>query len=284
MTPFRLTGTLDGSCPVVLASPHSGQWFPEEFLSRARLPIPALRRLEDAHVGALLVPAAAQGIPLVEATHARAVLDLNRRADEYDPAMIAGRLAVPPVPSERVQRGHGLFPRLAGGGQPIHASRMPAAEAEALLAALHLPWHAALADGLSASREVHGFAILIDMHSMPSLDGPAPATLVIGDRHGRSAAPAIVSWLEAAFRAEGLKVARNLPYAGGYTTERHGRPALGLHAVQLEFDRRLYMDPETLTPHAGFGRLSALIARVVRELVAAAPALALAGPGALAAE
>lgn len=275
-TAFRLTGALDGRAPVILASPHSGQWFPPEFLSEARLPVPSLRRLEDAHVGALLKEGAALGLPLIEATHARAVLDLNRAEAEYDAGMIAGNLLPPPVPSERVRRGYGLFPRLAGSGQTIHAGRIPAAVAAERIAALHRPWHGALKAGLEAAAARHGYAVLLDVHSMPSLEGANPTRLVLGDRQGVSAAPALVGWLEAAFAAEGLTVARNDPYAGGYTTAHHGRPDEGVHAVQLEFDRALYMDALTLKPHQGFGPLSATIARVLQALVSALPALHLA--------
>lgn len=277
MRPFRLSGSLGGASPLILSSPHSGQWFPPEFLSAARLPVPALRRLEDAHVGTLLKDSAALGVPLLEATHARAVIDLNRAESEYDPALIAGRLAQAPVASERVRRGYGLFPRLAGSGQPIHDGRIPAGVAAGRLAALHRPWHAALQSGLAAAAARHGHAVLLDVHSMPSLDGADPARLVLGDRRGESAAPALVDWLERAFAAQGLKVARNDPYAGGHTTERHGRPAEGIHAVQLEFDRALYMDPVTLKPHPGFHGLAAGIARVIAGLVDVLPRLGL-GP------
>ncbi len=285
MRPYRLSGAFGGATPLILSSPHSGQWFPPEFLAVARLPVPALRRLEDAHVGALLKDSAALGVPLLEATHARAVIDLNRAESEYDPAMIAGTLAPPPLASERVRRGYGLFPRLAGSGQLIHGARIPAAVAAERIAALHRPWHSALHEGLQAAHRRHGHAVLLDVHSMPSLEGADPARLVLGDRRGESASPALIDWLEQAFRAEGLKLARNDPYAGGHTTAHHGRPLDGFHAVQLEFDRALYMDPATLKPHPGFALLAAQISRVIEALVAALPTLGLGGePVALAAE
>ncbi|WP_199554449.1 N-formylglutamate amidohydrolase [Sandaracinobacteroides hominis] len=276
MRPYSLTGSLNGQSPILLASPHSGTVLPPDFLSTVRLPIPALRRMEDAHVGSLLQPAAALGVPLIEATVSRAVLDLNRAEDELDPQMFAGPLGIAPRHTDRVRRGHGLIPRVVAANQPIHAQRIPARIAGDRILALHRPWHQALAQGLEAAREVHGHALLLDIHSMPSLEGNPPAQLVLGDLHGRSAAPPIVDWLEAQFRAAGLKVARNSPYAGGFTTERHGRPAEGLHAVQIEFDRALYMDVSTLKPHRGFMALSAMIADVLGSL---RPALArLAGP------
>jgi N-formylglutamate deformylase len=282
--PFRLTGRLDGACPVLLASPHSGRHLPADFLAGARLGPAALRRMEDAHVGHLLGPAAAAGIPLLEATHSRAVLDLNRGEDELDPAMFAGTVVRRPRLTERVRRGYGLFPRVAAPGQPIHLARLAPELAARRIAALHAPWHAAIAGGLEAARARHGFAVLLDVHSMPRLEGPAPAALVLGDLNGRSAAPALVDWLDRAFAAAGLKVARNIPYAGGHTTERHGAPLAGMHCVQLEFDRSLYMDPHSLELHDGAPGLSAMVARVVAGLLQALPSLGLETGQALAAE
>lgn len=271
MNPFRLTGALDGSSPILLSSPHSGTHLPADFLAGSRLAEPQLRRMEDAHVGTLLAPCAAAGIPILEATHSRAVIDLNRAEDELDPGMFAGKVVAVPRLTERVRRGYGLFPRVAAPNQPIHGARLPAALAEQRLETLHRPWHGMLAQGLAAARDRHGYALLLDIHSMPPLEGAAPPQLVLGDLHGRSAAPALVDWLEQAFAEEGLKVGRNSPYAGGHTTERHGRPAQGLHCVQLEFDRTLYMEMGSLAPTAGFGRLSAMISRVVARLARALP-------------
>jgi N-formylglutamate deformylase len=283
MSPFHLTGRLDGASPILLASPHSGTYLPADFRAGTRLPLAALRRIEDAHVGRLLAPAAAHA-PLIEATHSRAVIDLNRAEDELDPAMFGA----PPMPAprltERVRRGYGLFPRLAGPNQPIHAGPIAPALAEARIAALHRPWHAAIAAGLAAARLRHGRALLLDIHSMPSLEGANPPRLVLGDLNGSSAAPALVDWLERAFAEAGLSTARNAPYAGGYTTERHGAPSTGIHAVQLEFDRALYMEPGSLRPHAGFAPLTALLASVVERLSDAIPSLDLAPPLPLAAE
>lgn len=284
MSPFTLTGRLDGHSPLLLASPHSGRHLPTDFLASSRLPAPTLRRIEDAHVDRLLAPATSLGIPLLAATHSRALIDLNRAEDELDPAMFAGTVTERPRLTERVRRGYGLFPRVAAANQPIHPGRLPAAHGTALIAALHRPWHSALSQGLASARAQHGYALLLDVHSMPTLDGPAPAALVLGDLNGRSAAAPLVDWLEAEFSKAGLKVVRNAPYAGGHTTERHGNPAAGLHAVQLEFDRAIYMNPTTLEPHAGFAPLASLIEGVLAELCRTIPMLGLSPDLPLAAE
>jgi len=284
VSPFQLVGTPDGKVPLLLASPHSGTHMPSEFLAHARLSVPALRRIEDAHVGALLAPSAALGIPLLEATHSRAVIDLNRWEDELDPTMFDAPVTPHPRLTDRVRRGYGLFPRVAGPNQTIHPGRLPAALAATRIEALHRPWHDCIAKGLSASRLRHGYAVLLDVHSMPTLEGAAPAQLVLGDLHGTSASNRLVDWLDAHFSNAGFRTARNNPYAGGYTTERHGRPAECVHAVQLEFDRALYMDTGSLKPHAGFGPLADSIAKVMAALMLHLPRLGLEAGLPLAAE
>ncbi len=284
MSPFHLVGALDGRVPLILASPHSGTHMPREFLADARLSVPALRRIEDAHVGQLLAPSAALGIPLLEATHSRAVIDLNRAEDELDPAMFDAPVTAHPRMTDRVRRGYGLFPRVAGPNQPIHPGRLPAALAAERISALHRPWHGCIAQGLDLCRARHGYGVLLDVHSMPPLEGRAPAQLVLGDLHGTSASARLVDWLEESFSEAGLQTARNSPYAGGYTTERHGLPANALHAVQLEFDRTLYMDIGSLKPHTGFSPLAGTIATVMAALLQQLPQLGLDASLPLAAE
>ncbi len=274
MIPFIRSGPADAMCPILLTSPHSGTHLPAAFLNSTRLPVSVLRRLEDSHVGALLACSVAAGLPLLEATHSRAYLDLNRSEDELDPAMLSGPAPVRATLTERVRRGYGVLPRIAAPNQPIYPGRIAPADAQFRLRSLHFPWHAAISESLAASQNRHGFAILLDCHSMPTPEGANPPGLVLGDLHGRSAAGALVDWLDDAFTAAGMKVARNAPYAGGHTTERHANPAEGVHAVQLEFDRRLYMSPETLRPHAGFDPLAKTIASVAARLLEALPLMA----------
>lgn len=261
---FSMTGATDGRSPLVLASPHSGREFPAGFLAAARLATAQLRRAEDAFVDVLLDGAG--DVPVLRARFGRAFLDLNRAADELDPAMFDGPLTLPARPGDRVHAGLGVLPRIAAHGLDIYRRKLPAGEAVVRIGALHHPWHNRIATLLARAQARHGYAILLDCHSMPPPAGPLPPQIVLGDRHGASASPALVAVIERHFRDAGWRVGRNSPYAGGYTTVAHAAPHRGVHVVQIEIDRSLYMDAHRLVCHSGFGvvqdRMTALVSRL----------------------
>lgn len=284
---FTLTPAAAPPGPLVLASPHSGRDYPAGFLAQTRLTLAQLRRAEDAFVAELLAAAVTRGVPLVAARYGRAWLDLNRSEHELDPAMFVDPLdAHPAQGSDRVLAGLGVVPKVAAQGLDIYPGRVRHAEAAARIDAVHRPYHAALAGLLTAARERHGFAVLLDCHSMPTpppVAGGAPQ-VVVGDLFGAAASPRLVEAIERAFRLAGFRVARNAPYAGGHTTAHHARPAAGIHAVQIEIDRTLYMDPARLVRHMGFDRVSAVLDQLVTGLLATVAAMGLQPPLACAAE
>lgn len=273
---FSVSGDSDGRWPVVMASPHSGRDYPPAFLAASRLSMAQLRRAEDPLVDALL--AGITDVPVLTARHGRAFLDLNRADDELDPAMFDAPLPVTARQTERVGAGLGVLPRVAAQGLDIYRRRMAPSEAEARLAALHRPWHAHIAELLARARARHGFAILIDCHSMPQPSGVLPPQIVLGDRYGLSASPELVLLIETHFAAAGWRVVRNTPYAGGYTTAFHGAPDVCIHAVQIEIDRSLYVDTQRMTPTAGFTAVAAAMAGLANLLVAQAGSLGLGAP------
>lgn len=267
--PYRLLGAVAG--PVVLASPHSGRDYPAAFLAQTRLNVSQLRRAEDAYVDELVGGAVEAGAQLAAARYGRSFLDLNRAADELDPAMfVDSQKSADNHVTERVAAGLGLLPRIAGHGLEIYAGRLTLAEARARIEAVHRPWHDLLDQLTSEALVRHGYVVLLDCHSMPTPVTPygsAAPQFVLGDLHGRSAAPALVAAIERSLRLDGWRVVRNQPYAGGYTTARHGRPSAGVHTVQIEIDRSLYMDPARLMPHGGFNRIAASLRRIVEILL-----------------
>lgn len=278
---FTVSGDRAAFTPLVLASPHSGRVYPPAFLAQTRLRIDQLRRAEDAFVDALVAAAPVRGVPLVAAQFGRTWLDLNRSADELDPAMFDDSPAPHPDQfGERVRAGLGIVPRIAAHGLDIYTAPVSLAQARSRIAAVHTPYHATLARLLAAARGRHGHAVLLDCHSMPTpLGGRNGAPqIVLGDLYGRSAAPELLACVTGHFKRAGLRVAINDPYAGGYTTQAHGAPASGVHAVQIEIDRALYMDPARLRVHSGFARIAALMTGLVDLLLAEMPQLGLAPP------
>jgi N-formylglutamate amidohydrolase len=280
--PFRRLGPERPATPVVLSVPHAGRDYSDALLKAARLPRGALETLEDRLVDRLVWRAVAGGACAFIADVPRAEIDLNRDEREVDPATIVPR----PRPSAlsdtpRTRGGLGLVPgRIAGAG-PIWRQRLAAGELERRLAEVYRPYHAALEAALEAARARFGIAILLDCHSMPPrAAGAGEPPIVLGDRYGASIAPALAAAAEAAVRQAGYRVSRNSPYAGGHITARHGRPGGGIHALQLEIDRSLYLAPDLREPGPGFDRVAALIG----DVAAALAAQALAGAEAEAAE
>ncbi|MBB4630930.1 N-formylglutamate amidohydrolase [Sphingosinicella soli] len=287
MTPGHfVSGARGAPAPLVLASPHSGRAYPPGFVSASALDIGGLRRAEDAYVDELLTPAAETGAPMITARWARAYIDLNRDPQEIDLSMLSDPAAIGPVKTtERVRSGLGVVPRLTGPGLHIYRNRISSAAVLQRIAAVHAPYHQRLAALVEEAAACHGYALLIDGHSMPPLSLPARQRpqIVIGDAGGTSAPESVVRWVEAHFRRAGLRVARNTPYAGGYTTRFHGAPVRNRFAIQIEIDRTLYMNPETLERHAGFSFVAETLKSLVSGLLVQLPQM-FGRPQAIAAE
>ncbi len=256
---------------VVFASPHSGRNYPEAFLRRAVLDAREIRSSEDAFVDLLYADAPDHGAPLLTACAPRAYLDLNRGPDELDSALIEGvrRNAHNP----RIASGLGVIPRVVANGRYIYKGKISLAEAHTRIANCWRPYHDQLQTLLDESNNAFGEAILIDCHSMPhealqnvGPPGAARPDVVLGDRFGATAAASVVEQVEAAFASAGLRVARNMPFAGAFITQHYGRPSKQQHAIQVELDRALYMDEQTLKPHADFDAFKTLLNGVIAEL------------------
>jgi len=267
---YTLTRPAGQPAPFVFASPHSGSLYPESMLEALRVPVMDLRRTEDAFIEELFASAPAAGATLLAACYGRSVADLNRDPRELDASMFDGP---PPrtcgMPTARVEAGLGCLPRVAAGGTEIYSRRLTREEGEARLAHIHDAYHACLGDELAALRDTHGHAVLIDCHSMPSVQPGrrALADIVLGDRFGASCDPRLTSRAERAFRELGFSVARNAPYAGGYTTRRYGKPRRGVHALQIEINRGLYMDEHAVERLDRFDDLAGAIETVISGLL-----------------
>jgi N-formylglutamate amidohydrolase len=258
---------------VVFASPHSGRAYPRSFLRQSVLGERAIRSSEDAFVDQLFECAPLFGAPLLRAHVPRAFVDLNRSADELDPALIEGVRRAGHNP--RIASGLGVVPRVVANGKAIYRGKIRLSEAERRIETYWRPYHAALKDQLETARQAYGQAILVDCHSMPheamdsvARSGVARPDVVLGDRFGASASEAVVDAIEHAFSSAGLTVTRNTPFAGAYITQTYGRPSNRIHAVQVEIDRALYMNERTVMPNGRFKPFKELLEGVIAEIAA----------------
>lgn len=242
--------------PFVFAVPHSGRHYPADFIERARLDETALRLSEDAFVDQLFEDVLTHGAQLLIATYARAYLDLNRADNELDPALFLPRLQEQGLEqSHRVKAGLGLIPGIVSEGVRIYDNPLPAREAEKRRDLVHKPYHQKLADLLSDCKARYGKAYLIDCHSMPSEGGRKKRRgpdIVLGDSWGNSCSREFTSLAEELLLNEGFSVRRNVPYSGGYSTVHYGNPSAGIEALQIEINRAIYMDEETISPLPDF--------------------------------
>jgi len=266
--PYVLNRPRHWASGVIFASPHSGHDYPDWFLQGTRLPVPVLRSSEDAFVDRLIAPATDFGAVTLAARIPRCIVDLNRGADEIDPLVVRG---VPRHPlNQRTLAGLGVIPRVVSQGRVIHDRPIDRAEADRRIDACWRPYHQALAGLIAQARARFGRAILIDMHSMPHdalshLQGARP-DMVLGNRHGLSAAARISDAVASAVEAQGWRLRRNSPFSGAYICSAYGRPAQNVHVVQLEIDRSLYMNEATITPRADFDDFAARMAQVIGRL------------------
>jgi N-formylglutamate deformylase len=245
--PFEIIEPPVWRAPIIFNSPHSGSVYPREFLAASRIDQDALRRSEDSFMDEIIADLTGRGFPIVRVNFPRSYVDVNREPYELDPRMFAGRLpSFANTRSMRVAGGLGTIPRVVGDGQEIYFERLDVEDALSRIEALYKPYHRALRRLINKAHQAFGAVILVDCHSMPSVgvsrDEPKRPDVVIGDRYGTSCAGLLPDAVEDALTELGYSVGRNKPYAGGFITEHYGNPASGLHTIQLELNRAIYMD------------------------------------------
>jgi N-formylglutamate amidohydrolase len=282
--PFEISLPPRQLSPLILASPHSGRTYPEEFARQSCLAEPVLRQSEDCFVDRLVDSAPMLGVPLLSALFPRVFVDPNREPTELDQDMFAARLGMPlSAASPRVLAGLGVIPRLAANEQEIYAAKLPPAEAERRLDLFYRPYHRALRDLVAATKRQFGLCVLLDCHSMPSagawMDGlhtrqRIDVDYVLGDCFGASCAERMTATAESSLAERGAKVRRNNPYSGGYVAQAYGRPSQGVHVLQLEINRELYMNETSLEPTQGFDAVRDVLKTLLERLSGAALQLA----------
>jgi N-formylglutamate deformylase len=266
--PFVLHAPTTAALPLVLDSPHSGEHYPDDFDHAP--PRALVRQAEDTHVARLYGFAPKLGATLVEATFPRAYIDANRSLDDIDPAMLADPWPTPLAASPKTAKGIGLLWRIARDGAPMYSRKLTAAEVQRRIDRWYRPYHAALEAELDALHRVFGAVWHIDCHSMPAVGdayaddaGRRRKDFVLGDRDGTTCAPEFTALVSRTLEGLGYSVAINDPYKGVEIVRRYGRPAERRHSLQIELNRRLYMDETTLAPTEGYAQLAADLAQML---------------------
>lgn len=274
-SPFSLKLAATVPVPVLITVPHAGRCYSAELKGSMRDPIVAAQRLEDRYADLLGETVAEEtGAGLLVATAPRALIDLNRAPDDVDWSMVEGASArrVPHSAANwRARSGLGLVPRRLPGSGEIWRHRLAPQEIEARIAQVHRPYHCAIATTLDRIRDRWGAALLIDLHSMPPL-GPTggarhAAEFVVGDRFGASCSAKLAGEALRYLAAAGRRVAHNRPYSGGFALDQHAAPRRGIHALQIEVCRSIYLDPQLDLPSARLPAVARLLSGLVRALI-----------------
>jgi N-formylglutamate amidohydrolase len=271
LVPFRLHAAKRETSCAIFSSPHSGAEYPQDFLDRIALDPHEVRSSEDAFVDNLFLSATDFGAPLLAATFPRAYVDLNRAADEMDPAIIHG--AVKRGMNPRIAAGLGVIPRVVSEGRAIMRGKISLADAERRVILAHEPYHRMLGQLIRNHLEKFETAVLFDCHSMPHealasapmVRGKRP-DVILGDRFGAACDYRIMEETAQAFAENGFTVARNAPFAGGHITQFYGRPSQNVHAIQIEIDRSLYMNERHVKPSLSYSQTKVRLRRVIEQL------------------
>ncbi|WP_454720670.1 MULTISPECIES: N-formylglutamate amidohydrolase [Cupriavidus] len=274
LTPYLLQLPQGESSPLFLDSPHSATTYPDDFRPAAGLPLPLLRQAEDTFVDELYADAPARGIALLCAGFPRSYLDANRGIGEIDAALLDARWPGPHQETAKTRLGKGLVWRVLDTGEAIYDRKLSVAEVQARIARYYLPYYAQLQALSDQAVARHGSAWHINCHSMPSEaaqyatehPGLQHPDFVVGDRDGTTCDKRFTDRVEAVLKDLGYDVWRNHPYKGVEIVRVVGQPARHRHSLQLEVNRKLYMDEVGLVHNAGFGKLKASLNHLLDEI------------------
>lgn len=258
--------------PVVLDSPHSGTVYPEDF--RPAAPLSALRKAEDAFVDELYACGPRLGATLIAARFPRSYIDPNRSLLDIDTSMLDAPWPGPAAASRKTDLGIGLIWRVLDTGEPIYARKLGVAEVRRRITDFHQPYQKALKDALDATQAHFGSVWHLNCHSMPAVssviseEGPGRprADFVLGDRDGTTCDPQFTAFVAGLLSGMGYEVKVNDPYKGVELVRAFSDPAAGRHSLQVEVNRRLYLDEGTGSRTPGFARLARDIERMVNAI------------------
>ena len=245
--------------PLIVSSPHSGRNYPPDFVAASALTPLRLRSSEDSFVEDIFSYAPDLGASLIQALFPRVFVDVNRQPYELDPTMFSDPLPHYVITqNSRISAGLGTIARVVSNGERVYKNKLTFQEAEERINHFYRPYHDALQTLINNTKDEFGYCILLDCHSMPSgrigTSNPSQskpsrlAEIVLGDCHGTSCHPHIMKSSNEFLTGCGFSVRRNIPYAGGFITRNYGKPKEGVHALQIELNRALYMDEQHIEP------------------------------------
>jgi N-formylglutamate amidohydrolase len=275
---FKLVEPDQVAGPFIFASPHSGRIYPRSFLENSGLSALQLRSSEDAYVDKLFAHVTKQGASFIYSLVPRAYLDLNRHPYELDPHLFAGQLpSFAITDSTKVKGGLGVIARIVAQGREIYTQPLDVNEALRRINRLYFPYHAALRSIIDKTLKSQRQAILIDCHSMPSANHANfkknPPDFVLGNLFDKSCDYELTHMVRSELQAMGYKVCINKPYAGGYITKEYGNPQNGVHVLQIEINRHLYLDERSLKKTPGFEKLRDNLRKLTQKLIEELPDL-----------
>lgn len=255
--------------PIIMSSPHSGRFYPTDLQYQSALTLDDLRRLEDAYVDELIEPCLHHNVQMITAQYGRAYVDLNRSPKELDPSMFSSDEQIAHIHTPRVRAGLGCLPRIGACGRAIYNRRLQLNQADRRLKAIYHPYHRALKEMISQTTATLGSALVLDCHSMPSnAHGfTMHEDFVIGDNNNKAAESELSATIISFLQRQGFQVGHNKPYAGGFITQTYGKPARQVSALQIEINRKLYLDENAWELNDRFDELQSILAEMVDMLI-----------------
>ena len=260
--------------PLVLDSPHSGTEYPDDF--RPAVPMQRLRQAEDSYVDELYARGPELGAWLIRARFPRAYIDPNRSLLDVDPTLLDAPWPGPAIPSRKTDLGIGLIWRILDDGKPIYDRKLSIEEVKQRIVRYHQPYQRAVKQALDEVHEHFGVVYHLNLHSMPAMssvvseEGPGVprADFVLGDRDGTTCEPGFTATVAEFLRGLGYDVKVNDPYKGVELVRAFSDPEGGRHSLQVEVNRRLYMDEASRQKSSGFPKLQADLENLLRHVAA----------------
>ncbi|CAI3941520.1 N-formylglutamate amidohydrolase (HutG) [Commensalibacter communis] len=259
------------SYPILISSPHSGMEYDSHLLSLCRLSLDELRKSEDSYVNLLLEHVSQYGVTFLQTCLPRIFCDLNREAWELDPDLFKE-----PLPewchtnSPQVKRGLGTVHKISNNGKQIYKYYLSFPKIKQRIETYWFSYHQQIQGFIQKNCEGNGGCIILDIHSMPSMPkrNPYYADIVLGDGFSLTCSPTLINNSQKFFTDKGLKVSKNIPYAGGYITRHYGNPHQNVHVMQIEINKSLYMDEDSFELHNGFSKLQSILDEYVQWVCA----------------